>query len=393
MTDAYRRAGVDIEAAAKAVTLIGDLAARTRRPEVADEVGGFAGLFRIGDGKLLAAATDGVGTKLEIARATGRLDTVGIDLVAMCADDVVCTGAEPLFFLDYLAVGNGRARASGVDRGGRGRRVPAGRMRAARRGDGRASRHDARRPVRPRGVLRRIGRRGIAARPVARARGRRAGRARLERAARQRLLPRAPRRARPACARRDRRRSSAVGRSPTSCSSRARSTRRQVLALAREGLVHAAAHITGGGLLRERAAGAARGTRRGGRAGRAGPSSRCSRLVQASAGASDDDMFATFNMGVGMVLVVAPDDAERVLDRAGETAVPHRAGRRRRRRSPRLTCGPATYAELRGSLLTRRISPAATVVRRKTPPSGLRKHARAADKAGGPSDRNLQHDA
>ncbi|MDQ3210085.1 MAG: phosphoribosylformylglycinamidine cyclo-ligase, partial [Actinomycetota bacterium] len=105
MGEAYRRAGVDVEAAAKAVTLIGDLASKARRPEVADEVGGFAGLFRIGDGKLLAAATDGVGTKLEIARATGRLDTVGIDLVAMCADDVVCTGAEPLFFLDYLAVG------------------------------------------------------------------------------------------------------------------------------------------------------------------------------------------------------------------------------------------------------------------------------------------------
>lgn len=105
MSDAYRAAGVDTEAAAKAVALIADLAASTRRAEVADTVGGFAGLFRAGGDLLLAAATDGVGTKLEIARATGRLDTVGIDLVAMCADDVVCTGAEPLFFLDYLAVG------------------------------------------------------------------------------------------------------------------------------------------------------------------------------------------------------------------------------------------------------------------------------------------------
>lgn len=105
MSDAYRAAGVDTEAAAKAVTLIADLAARARRPEVADEVGGFAGLFRISDSTLIAAATDGVGTKLEIARRADRLDTVGIDLVAMCADDVVCTGAEPLFFLDYLAVG------------------------------------------------------------------------------------------------------------------------------------------------------------------------------------------------------------------------------------------------------------------------------------------------
>jgi phosphoribosylformylglycinamidine cyclo-ligase len=105
VSEAYRRAGVDTEAAAKAVTLIADLAATTKRAEVADTVGGFAGLFRIGEGRLLAAATDGVGTKLEIARMAGRYDTVGIDLVAMCADDVVCTGAEPLFFLDYLAVG------------------------------------------------------------------------------------------------------------------------------------------------------------------------------------------------------------------------------------------------------------------------------------------------
>ncbi|HEY6651206.1 MAG TPA: AIR synthase related protein, partial [Actinomycetota bacterium] len=105
MSDAYRSSGVDTEAAAKAVTLIADLAARARRPEVTGDVGGFAGLFSIGDGRLLAAATDGVGTKLEFARVTGRLDTVGIDLVAMCADDVVCSGAEPLAFLDYVAVG------------------------------------------------------------------------------------------------------------------------------------------------------------------------------------------------------------------------------------------------------------------------------------------------
>ena len=105
MSDAYRAAGVDTEAAVKAVAMIGDLVAGTRRSEVVADVGGFAGLFRSSGGTLLAAATDGVGTKLEIARATGRLTTVGIDLVAMCADDVVCTGAEPLFFLDYLAVG------------------------------------------------------------------------------------------------------------------------------------------------------------------------------------------------------------------------------------------------------------------------------------------------
>ena len=105
MTEAYRRAGVDLEAGADAVELIRELASGASRPELAQGVGGFAGLFEIGGGRFLAAATDGVGTKVEVARAAARLDTVGIDLVAMCADDVVCTGAEPLFFLDYLAVG------------------------------------------------------------------------------------------------------------------------------------------------------------------------------------------------------------------------------------------------------------------------------------------------
>lgn len=105
MSDAYRDAGVDLQAAAAAVERIRDLAAAATRPEVMEGVGGFAGLFMLGDGRLLAAATDGVGTKTEIAREVGRLETVGIDLVAMCANDVVCTGAEPLFFLDYVALG------------------------------------------------------------------------------------------------------------------------------------------------------------------------------------------------------------------------------------------------------------------------------------------------
>ena len=102
--DAYRAAGVDVEAGRRAVSLFGDVVAAASRPEVRGGVGGFAGLFDLGDGRYLAAGTDGVGTKLEVARLLGRLDTVGVDLVAMCANDVVCTGAEPLFFLDYLAV-------------------------------------------------------------------------------------------------------------------------------------------------------------------------------------------------------------------------------------------------------------------------------------------------
>jgi phosphoribosylformylglycinamidine cyclo-ligase len=104
MTDAYGRAGVDLAAAADAVSMISKLAEGASRPEVVDGVGGFAGLFRLSDGRLLAAAADGVGTKVEIARRAGRLDTVGIDAVAMCANDVVTTGAEPLLFLDVVVV-------------------------------------------------------------------------------------------------------------------------------------------------------------------------------------------------------------------------------------------------------------------------------------------------
>jgi phosphoribosylformylglycinamidine cyclo-ligase len=103
-TRAYGQAGVDLEAGARAVTLIHDIASGALSDEVVSAVGGFAGLFRLSDGRLLAAATDGVGTKLEVARMAGRIDTVGIDLVAMSANDVVCTGARPLFFLDYLAM-------------------------------------------------------------------------------------------------------------------------------------------------------------------------------------------------------------------------------------------------------------------------------------------------
>jgi phosphoribosylformylglycinamidine cyclo-ligase len=102
--DAYRRTGVDLGAASEAVALIRDIAGRASRPEVVAGVGGFAGLFRLSDGRLLAAGADGVGSKVEIARMTGRFDTVGIDCVAMCVNDVVCTGAEPLFFLDYIVV-------------------------------------------------------------------------------------------------------------------------------------------------------------------------------------------------------------------------------------------------------------------------------------------------
>ncbi len=104
----YRDAGVDIDAGAEVVRRIARLVGRVRRPEQLDALGGFAGLFALPRGlrdPVLAACTDGVGTKLAVARAAGRHDTVGIDLVAMCVNDLVVTGAEPLFLLDYVATG------------------------------------------------------------------------------------------------------------------------------------------------------------------------------------------------------------------------------------------------------------------------------------------------
>ena len=112
MTEAgfdYKSAGVDIEAGEQVVRDIKEMVRATFRPEVLTELGGFSGLFQprkdIYREPVLAAATDGVGTKLKLAFEMGIHDTVGIDVVAMCVNDLLAQGAEPLFFLDYLAVG------------------------------------------------------------------------------------------------------------------------------------------------------------------------------------------------------------------------------------------------------------------------------------------------
>ncbi|MBI3205903.1 MAG: phosphoribosylformylglycinamidine cyclo-ligase [Myxococcales bacterium] len=108
MAVTYRDAGVDIDAGDDLVERIKPLARSTRIAEVVDGVGGFAGLCALPAGiqdPLLVSGTDGVGTKLKVAFATGRHDSIGIDLVAMCANDVLTTGARPLFFLDYFACG------------------------------------------------------------------------------------------------------------------------------------------------------------------------------------------------------------------------------------------------------------------------------------------------
>ena len=313
MSDAYRSSGVDTEAAAKAVTLIADLAARARRPEVRGDVGGFAGLFSIGDGRLLAAATDGVGTKLELARVTGRLDTVGIDLVAMCADDVVCTGAEPLFFLDYLAVGrvvpedvasvvegivDGCRLAGCALLGGETAEHPGvmddDRFDLAGFCVGIVDGGDVLGPDRVRAGDALIGlpSSGLHANGFS-----------LVRAvvSTDELAIAPP----------------AIGRTlADELLEPCRIYVPEVVALHRAGLVHAAAHITGGGLVEN--------------VPRVLPPGLGARIergtwteppifdeIRRRADATDTDMLATFNMGIGMVLVVGPDEVNDVLSRAG----------------------------------------------------------------------------
>lgn len=106
----YAQAGVDIEEGARAVDAIKDSVHRTYRDEVRGDIGGFGGLFSLKVAKqmadpILVSGTDGVGTKIQLAKLANKHDTVGIDLVAMCVNDILATGAEPLFFLDYIAVG------------------------------------------------------------------------------------------------------------------------------------------------------------------------------------------------------------------------------------------------------------------------------------------------
>ncbi|MEE9329035.1 MAG: AIR synthase related protein, partial [Parvularculaceae bacterium] len=109
MSDAYKKAGVDIDAGDRLVDRIKPLAKATIRPGADGSLGGFGGLFDIKaagfDDPVLVSGTDGVGTKLKLAFLTGIHNTIGIDLVAMCANDVLAQGARPLFFLDYFACG------------------------------------------------------------------------------------------------------------------------------------------------------------------------------------------------------------------------------------------------------------------------------------------------
>ncbi len=108
----YKSAGVDVEAGYEAVRLMTNDVKKTLRPEVLTDIGGFGGFFALDKNKyeepVLVSGTDGVGTKLKIAFMMDKHDTIGIDAVAMCVNDIICGGAEPLFFLDYIALGKNR---------------------------------------------------------------------------------------------------------------------------------------------------------------------------------------------------------------------------------------------------------------------------------------------
>jgi phosphoribosylformylglycinamidine cyclo-ligase len=320
VSGAYRRAGVDLEAAGRAVTLIRELAKGATRPEVLEGVGGFAGLFRIGEGRYLAAATDGIGTKLDVARMADRLSTVGIDLVAMCADDVACTGAEPLFFLDYLATGNlvpeeAAAIVEGIAEGCR-------RAGCALLG-GETAEHpgvmaerlldlagfcvgvvDDEGLIGPHRVLEGDVLVGLASSGV------HANGFSLIRSA---LLVEGPQML-DAVPDGFHRSLADELLEPTAIYAPL------VVSLARGGLVHAAAHVTGGGLSENVPRALPNGLGAEIDLGSwAVPA--IFELVRTTADVSNNDMFATFNMGVGMVLVVPPNRADDVIGQAADAGI------------------------------------------------------------------------
>ncbi|PIQ84676.1 MAG: phosphoribosylformylglycinamidine cyclo-ligase [Candidatus Omnitrophica bacterium CG11_big_fil_rev_8_21_14_0_20_63_9] len=303
----YRRAGVDIAAADGWLARMQPLIRTTMRPEVLRDRGQFAGLFRLPPGRwrnpVLVASTDGVGTKLKVAQLAGRHEDIGVDAVAMNTNDILVYGAEPLFFLDYLAVGRIQpklmsallrgivrgCRESGcVLLGGETAEMPGlygegeydvagfcvGVVEQSRLLDG--SR------VRANDVIIGLASNGVHANGFSLVR-RALSAPQLKRLAPQLLRP-------------------------------TRIYVKPVLELLRHVRVHAIAHVTGGGLARRLPSLVAK--TRGMRARLTPGSWRVPAVFQAiqrSGGIRTDEMYNTFNMGIGMALACAPSDADRIV--------------------------------------------------------------------------------
>ncbi len=324
----YRDAGVDIDAGAELVERIKPAVARTLRPGVLTGLGGFGGLFELPLERyrrpVLVSGTDGVGTKLRLALDLGRLDTVGIDLVAMCVNDVLVLGAEPLFFLDYYATGQLDVDAASAVIGG----IAAG---CAEAGCALIGGETAELPGMYHGgdfdlagfcV-------GIVERDAILDGSRiQAGSALLGLAASgphsngfsllRRILERADPAARVLS---DGRTVAEVALTPT------RIYVRSVLATLAEVPLQGLAHITGGGLLDNVPRILPAGLQ-----ARIDPASwerpELFTWLQHEGGVSDEEMFRTFNCGIGMVVVVSPEQADSAaahLSAAGETV--YRIGR------------------------------------------------------------------
>jgi phosphoribosylformylglycinamidine cyclo-ligase len=317
----YRDAGVDIDAGNEFVRRITPLVRSTFRPEVLTDLGGFGGLFRFDAARytepVLVSGTDGVGTKLKIAFLMDRHETVGIDLVAMCVNDIAVSGAEPLFFLDYLATGKlAVAKAEAIVKGiadgcrqagcaligGETAEMPSfypdGEYDLAGFAVGVVDRPKIidGRTIRPGDVLIGLASSGLHSNGYSLAR-----RVLLE----------------------DRKLSltKAVGEmaqplgevllTPT------RIYAKQILELAKSSTLHGIAHITGGGLTENLPRIFPKGYR--------AIIKRDSwaippvfKVIQEMGRISDVEMFRVFNMGIGLVLVVPPSEAELVMSRAGK---------------------------------------------------------------------------
>ena len=300
----YKKAGVDIDEADDFIRRIKPLVKSTTRAEVLGGIGGFGGLFqpRLQGMKdpVLVSSTDGVGTKLMLADLRRKYDTVGIDLVAMSVDDVVVTGAEPLFFLDYIACGKVRKRHAGRGDQGHRQRLPGGELRPPRRRDGRASRALREGPVGPGRILRRDrGPRPDHRRPdvPAGGHGHRAG---FERPPQQRLFPG------PQGLHSDGAQGEDRGRAPAADPDLHESHPRGDETRPHQG--HGPHHRRR--FLRQHPPG------RPGRPGRARQEglladSPIFRLIQERGRITDREMHRTLNMGIGMAVVVGPKDAGR----------------------------------------------------------------------------------